>query len=86
MTELPLGLVSVLEVPPSLPVVVWVTEPSLRVSVLVVEPSGLFFVSVLMIGLLSELSRSEEEPPPPPELPPPSVEAGYSVMLPVNSS
>ena len=67
VTELPSFFVSVLETEPSLPVVVWVTEPSLWVSVLVVESSALFFVSVLMTGLLSWLSRSEEDPP---ELPP----------------
>ena len=63
VTELPSGLVSVLETEPSLPVVVSITVPSFLVSVLVVEPSAWFFVSVLMIGLLSELP--EEEPPPP---------------------
>ena len=50
-----LPFLSVFTVPvlPSLAVVVWVTVPSLRVSVLVVEPSALFFVSVLIMGLLS---------------------------------
>ena len=65
-------------------VVVWVTVPSLRVSVLVVEPSALFFVSVLIMGLLSELSRSEEEPPP--EDPPVLLLTLYGVMLPVSTS
>ena len=73
VTELPSFLVSVLEVLPSLAVVV-----------LVVEPSALFFVSVLIMGLLSELSRSEEEPPP--EDPPVLLLTLYGVMLPVSTS
>ena len=60
VTELPLGLVVVLEVLPSLAVVV--------VSVWTLVPSGLVVVSTFPV--LPELSRSEDEPPPeedPPE-------------------
>ena len=56
VTELPLGLVVVLEVLPSLAVVV---------STLV--PSGLVVVSTFPV--LPELSRSEDEPPPEDEPP-----------------
>ena len=65
VTELPLGLVVVLEVLPSLAVVVSTLVPSFLVSVLVTEPSLFLVVSVLTVSLL-EVSRSEEEPPPPP--------------------